>query len=292
MLTFGKMRTGRDGIVRTRHFDTLIGVGQRVVDDRVDPFENEAFMRSLTVRGAKKVAHPKRDGLIVHLVEREFDEDSDHVFANLPRGGRYVDNKKRRRKEIEQEIKGMGIGPHSLWQLYLVRKEKLENLPERIERYTMKEPLGHLLLESDPNNDKNKMRAVKAREYKTSMTERSSCTWKNSGLVTASKQWARHKPKIHSTWTIREETCATFLVWQREEEEWERQYADMVTREMNADQEYNNDVWRMEELRFEELNERYWYGDWNHWGESPSRRQTENDLGLDEETWAWRQAAA
>jgi hypothetical protein len=287
------MRTGRDGIVRTRHFDTLIGVGQRVVDDRVDPFENEAFMRSLTVRGAKKVAHPKRDGLIVHLVEREFDEDSDHVFANLPRGGRYVDNKKRRRKEIEQEIKGMGIGPHSLWQLYLVRKEKLENLPERIERYTMKEPLGHLLLESDPNNDKNKMRAVKAREYKTSMTERSSCTWKNSGLVTASKQWARHKPKIHTLWTIGEETCATYLTWQREEEEWEREYAEMVSREMSADQEYNDNLWRTEELRFEELEARYWYGDWCVQQRESRSYNTKYDFGdLNEEAWAWNQAAA
>lgn len=290
MFTFGKMRSGHKNTVRTRHFDTLIGVSPRVVNDAYDPAEYERFMRSLRTGETKKVAHPKHDGLIVHLVEREFDEDSDHVFANRPRGGRYVDIKKRRKKEIEQEIEGMGIEPHSLWQLYLVRKAKLENLPERIERYTMKEPLGHLLLETANKNDKNKIQAIKAREYETSMTLRSSRTWKNSGVVVASKQWARHKPKIHSTWTIGEETCATYLAWQRENEEWEREFAQITAREM--DREYNDILWHIEDWRFEAQQENYWYGDWNHWGESPSRRQTEDDFDLDEETWAWNQAAA
>ena len=279
--------------MRRRTFDSLVGVGP-VMNGCYDAAENEAFMRTLKVRGASK--KPGR-GIEVHWAERDENdlyEDFDLVFANPPRGGRYVDIKKRKRKEIEQEIRAMDIGPHSLWQLYLARKAKLENLPERIERYTLREPLGNLLLESDPNNDDNKMRAIKAREYETSMTLRSSRTWKNSGRVKrAGAQWGRHEETVHVPWSIVDEACATYLAWKREDEEWAQVFEQALSNLFLMDEAREADRYFEADL-LDDLEWRYNYGYWCHSEDGPVwADDVDDDIDFTkDEEWAWQQAAA
>lgn len=322
MFTFGKMRSGHKNIVRTRRFDTLIGVGQRVVSDRCDPFENEAFMRSLRAGETKKVAHPKRSGVEVHMIEREFsDEGPDLVFAYQPYGGRIVYGdqvSKRKWKKLNRRHDG----DVPTW---MMRKTDIK----KVDRYTMKESLGNLFLEPDPDG-KDRIARYKIREQRIVKGEiRQQRSWKRSALKSirpvslwfensekmakltgqqdmklsfgnelngckARKAWAtKFNLPRHKKIGMRQAMAESYIVYLCENEEWERAYAEMVSREIERDQEFIDDLWRIEDWRVEELEERYWYGDWNHWVKSSPRRQTEDDFdGLDEEAWAWNQAAA
>lgn len=314
MLNFGKSRTNRKGLIRRRKFDTLVQVGPRMVNDNYDPIENAAFMRSLTVSSAKKVAHPKRAGVEIHLVEREFndfglelDDDVNYGYVRRSlRENREFNAWMNERKKIEQLLEEARV--HGWWMTHAMAKA------EATKRKPKPRGFGDLFLESNPDGEekiaRKETRRRKVDRSKSNMRYRmrNGLSWKNKsrrglgchsdhtynlmneekeGKIPgdyrwiqiweyeqknfpnhASKQWARHKPKFHCAWTIGEETCATFLVWQREDEEWEREYAEVVAREIERDNDaemrasYNDACYEAECDALEVLERLYRKGDW------------------------------
>lgn len=265
MLSFGKSRTGRKGLIGTRRFDTLVGVGPRVVNDTYDPAEYERFMRSLTTSSAKKVAHPKRDDIEVHLIKRDYrdldleldDDDVNYGFVRRSlrenRGFNARMNELRKIRELQEKF---------WWMDRTAAEQQISD-----ERRNKPKPRGlsDLFLESNPDGEEKIARKMMRANH--SFTDGNSHTWKNSN-DNASKQWARHKPKFHCAWTIGEETCATFLVWQRQDEEWEREYNEAIARDMDRENEaemrasYNDTCYEAECDALEVLEGLYRKGNW------------------------------
>ncbi|OGL97546.1 hypothetical protein A2318_02955 [Candidatus Uhrbacteria bacterium RIFOXYB2_FULL_45_11] len=299
MLTFGKSRTGRKGLTGTRRFDNLVGVGPRVANSNFDQAENDRFMRTLKVSGA-----PRKPGRGIEICwadrdENDFDEGPDLVFANPPCGGRYVDNKKRKIKQLEKEIKDMHIGTHSFWMLRQVREQKLGSLPEKLERYTMEEPLGQVHLESNPDGEE-KIARFQARDTKNDENRhwlarvRTSHTWKNSGRVKrAGAQWGRHEETVHVPWSIVDEACATYLAWKREDEVWAQVLEQALSNLFLMDEAREADRYFEADL-LDDLEWRYNYGYWCHSEDGPVwADDVDDDIDFTkDEEWAWQQAAA
>lgn len=315
MLNFGKSRTGRKGLIGTRRFDTLIGVGPRVVNDTYDPAEYDRFMRSLTVSGAqKKVMIPKRDDIEVHLIKRDYrdldleldDDDVNYGFVRRSlrenRGFNARMNELRKIRDLQEKF---------WWMDRTAAEQQISD-----ERRNKPKPrgLGDLFLESNPDGEekiaRKETRQQKVDRSKSNMRYRmrNGLSWKNKsrrglgchsdhtynlmneekeGKIPgddrwiqiweyeqknfpnhASKQWARHKPKFHCAWTIGEETCATFLVWQRQDEEWEREYNETIARDMDRENEaemrasHNDACYEAECDALEVLECLYRKGDW------------------------------
>lgn len=301
MLNFGKSSTNRKGLIRRRTFDTLVQVGPRMQNDNFDPFENERFMRSLTTGSAKKVAHPKRDGVEVHLIKRDYrdfdlgldnDEDVSHGYTRRSlRENREFNvwlNTQRKIKALQERF----------WRMS--RAEAEQQINDERRNKPKRSDLGDLFLESNLDGEE-KIARYEAREHRrkhrtNGSYERPAKSWKSFGeknvwiriptsdlettkndtkLVPiggtrfkARKSWATKKPKFHCAWTIGEETCATFLVWQRQDEEWERECDEAIARDMDRENEaemrasYNDACYEAECDALEVLEGLYRKGDW------------------------------
>ncbi|OGL71290.1 hypothetical protein A3C09_03595 [Candidatus Uhrbacteria bacterium RIFCSPHIGHO2_02_FULL_47_44] len=135
-----------------------------------------------------------------------------------------------------------------------------------------REQRSDLYLESNPDGE-DKIAALKKRYASRCLIRyfinkaHNSFTWKNSNR-TANRQWNRHEPTVHVPWTIGEETCATYLVQQREDEQERHEHAMYIAREMERENELELAAARWDAAleaemdAFKELERRYDKGKW------------------------------
>lgn len=312
MLSFGKSSSGRQGLIGRRKFDTLVGVGPRVVNDAYDPIEYERFMRSLTTGSAKKVAHPKHSGVEVHWAERDKSDlvvDDDDVL-DCVRVRHTLRENRDWNAHMNMQRKITELHNRFWWMNRAAAEEMIKDEQRDKPKCDLR---GHMFLESHLDG-KEKFERYETREHNRNKRsngnyKRPAKSWKSFGeknvwihvptsdldtakgdmkqvkiggtRFKANKQWATKKPKIHCAWTIGEETCATFLIWKREDDQAEREYAEMVAAEMERENDIeflaSCDEARYEEeyIAFDALERLYRKGNWC------LANDIENDADLD-----------
>ncbi len=180
MFTIGRSPVRRKSLIRSRRFDTMVGV--RPVCEPAPQFFMQEF-------GHTPV--PVREDRSVIMIERP--RSIELTFSDPPRGGRFVNDTKRQREKLQEELDEMSEMCRENPRLLFCAQATIDRLRRNIERLQyMKvhryvppcKPLGQVHLELNQDGEE-KMRQRKARNVRInssgSSDKRLSRSWKTCG---------------------------------------------------------------------------------------------------------------